>query len=172
LAGSLYISFLMKSRLFIYFLWFHFAIIITGAILMPFFKLKVDFINRFIDIYSSWTGGGHGYSFFAPDVGYQNAAKIFILTQKDSLIVEAFGDNKSHLDARISSFIHSSYNIKVYELNARLLSAYVFGMHPDAKVVEISLGKYIIPDLQDYAANPEPQFAEYYKGIYNRNQEN
>lgn len=137
---------------------------------MPFFKLKVHFIDRFVDVYSSWTGGGHGYSFFSPDVGYQNAAKVFILTQQDSLITEAFGDNKSHLDARISSFIHSAYNIQVFELNARLLSAYVFGMHPDAKVVEISLGKYIIPDLKDYTANSESHFSEYYKGIYSRNQ--
>lgn len=138
---------------------------------MPFFKLNIYFVDRFVDVYSSWTGGGHGYSFFSPDVGYQNAAKVFILTKNDSLIVEAFGGNKTHLDARISSFIHSAYNIKVYELNARLLSAYVFGAYPDAKVVEISLGKYIIPDLRDYATHPLPEFVEYYQGVYSRTQD-
>ncbi|MFN7115635.1 MAG: hypothetical protein ACK4TA_02490 [Saprospiraceae bacterium] len=162
----------MKSRFIIYFLAFHLLIIITGSILMPFFKLKVHFIDRLVDVYSSWTGGGHGYSFFSPDVGYQNAAKVFILTENDSLIVEAFGGNKNHLDARISSFIHSAYNIKVYELNARLLSAYIFGTYPDAKVVEISLGKYIIPDLKTYHTQPDAQFSEYYKGIYSHHKEN
>lgn len=158
----------MKSRIFTFFLWFHLLVIVTGAILIPFCKLRVDFVDRFIEVYSSWTGGGHGYSFFSPDVGYQNAAKVFILNAQDSLIVEAFGGNSNHLDARISSFIHSAYNIKVYELNARLLSAYIFGAYPDAKVVEISLGKYVIPDLSEANLGKEPEFAAYYSGVYSR----
>ncbi|HMO39545.1 MAG TPA: hypothetical protein PKC76_16195 [Saprospiraceae bacterium] len=158
----------MKSRPIIIFLCFHFITIIIGAIVLPFGKCNLGYAGRLLDVYASWTGGGHGYSFFSPDVGYQNVAKVFILTENDSLLVEAFGGNKTHLDARISAFIHSAYNIKVYELNARLLAAYVFGIYPEAKVVEISLGKYIIPNLNEYATNPEPDFSAYYEGTYSR----
>jgi hypothetical protein len=161
----------MKSIIVKVFLLVHLFFILTGSVLLQFCNLEYPLLERIIDIYSSWTGGGQKYNFFSPEVGYQNAAKAYILTDNDSLIIEAFGGNKNHLDIRISKFIHSAFSIKnakAFELNARLLSAYIFGIYPNARIVEISLGKVVIPEIKKYLYDPTPSFEEYYRGTYSR----
>jgi len=124
--------------------------------------------QKFVTVYSSWTGGGHGYAFFAPDIGSQNIAKSFTLLENGELVVDAYGSGENSFEVRMSSFIHSMHNSQVPELTARILSSYCFGKYENSKLVSVSLGKYAVPEIEEFKAGEQASYQEYYMGTFQR----
>jgi len=158
----------MKNKIISVFLIFHICIVVLFSDLFP-IKLYPECVQRIVAVYSSWTGGGHGYSFFAPDVGNQNVAKSFTLLENGELIIDAYGSGENSFEVRMSSFIHSMHNSKVPELTARIISSYCFGKYEDSKLVSVSLGKYVAPEIEEFATGGQANYQEFYMGTFQRN---
>lgn len=157
----------MKNKILSIFLVFHLCIVLAFSDLFPIDRFSEN-TQRIIGAYSSWTGGGHGYSFFAPNVGNQNVAKSFTLLENGEMIVDAYGGGENNFEVRMSSFIHSMHNSKVPELTARIISSYCFGKYENSKLVSVSLGKYVAPEIEEFARGEQASYQEHYMGTFQR----
>jgi hypothetical protein len=155
----------MKHKLLKGFLLFHLCIVVLGSGLMKVSDNQV--FDGLMLRYSSWTGGGFGYSFFSPNVGNQTVVKTYTLIGHKMLKQDAFGTGKDILDCRFSSVLHTFRNHKAYELMSRVVASYIFAKYPDAGPTYISIGEYMPPTMAEYRLSRKGNhFREICNGTY------
>lgn len=139
---------IMKERLLKSFLYFHLCVVVLGSGLVNVCNNQV--FDGMMLRYSSWTGGGFGYSFFSPNVGNQTVVKTYTLIDGEELKQDAFGTGTNILDCRFSSVLHTFRNHKAYELMSRVVASYIFAKYPNAGPTYISIGEYMPPTMAEY----------------------
>jgi hypothetical protein len=164
LGLSLFNQQVMKTLLLKIFFTVHLVVILVGSNLVQYQSKAIDSI---VLPYSSWTGGGFGYSFFSPNVGNQTVVKVYTLNSRKELQQDAFGTGAHIFDSRFSSAIHTFRNKKAYELLSRVIASYVFVKYPGSSITHVSVGEYLSPSMSDYRLHKQGiRYAEVYNGTY------
>jgi hypothetical protein len=110
--------------------------------------------------------GATTYGFFAIDYTTQPVVKCYILNADNTIIEEAFGLEEASYEFKSGLPFEILYSQRAYELAARLAADHCYHIHPNAKVVRISLGQYQVPSVVDYDSGKQCSFSEYYNGTY------
>jgi len=154
----------IKTKLIKGFLIWHLLVVVLGSGLI---KISNRTLEGVLLRYSSWTGGGFGYSFFSPNVGNQTVIKTYTMTEGNVLKQDAFGTGDNLFDCRFSAVIHTFRNQKAYELMSRIVASYLFAKYPGSGPAFISVGEYVPQSMAEYRTlRKESRFREIYNGTY------
>lgn len=129
-----------------------------------------------LDFYGELSGASSGYGFFAPGVHSQVRALFEITTQegKTKLLLE---DGVIHeVDLRVGDIVDQFGNedtddaMKFQRTLAASLAGAVFGRHPEASAVRISLERWDPVSMEDYRKGARSTWIPLYSAQFTKHQ--
>ena len=150
----------MKKKLVIFILGIHLLLIVAGTSMVDFEKIP-EVLQKPIGYYLAMTGG-HPYNFFSPDIPMQIVVKCYILDTAGRLSVIHFDKNTNTFELRTNYVFQLLNNTDDLETAADIAAKYCFRQCKDAASVRVSIGKWVVPSIEEYKVGKSSNFAEIY----------
>lgn len=157
----------LKNKLFTAWLGFHlFSVVLIAFELVKPEQLPDGVIKSTLQLYAGITGSTQ-YIFFSPKVASDVRVNFFFMDQKDSIYSQALIVNSTEAVLRTYSMtMFFQANKDMRDFIAQSWAATIYGYHPDAKQVIVSVHIHQLPTMVEYAAGARPEWVEFYRTVY------
>ena len=150
----------MKKKVIIVLLCIHLLLLYTGTSLFDFSKLPAS-LQPAVSYYLSLVGG-HPYNFFSPEIPTQTVVRCTIHKSDGSTYTETLEKFTNSFELRSTYLFQILDDAEGYETAAKIAAHYCFKEHPDARSVDVSIGRFVVPDINDYKQGVGNSFSEVY----------
>jgi hypothetical protein len=146
----------------------HLGLVVCGALgwgLLPEDKLT----GQVLRVGQAMSGSDTGYGFFAPDVGADLRARFTMIdaTGREWTDDMSFGNN---LEARlrVANVLALVYDEELRGVAAGSLAGTMFGRHPTAQTVIVTIETYDPPTMEEYREGDRPEWEVVYEAAISR----
>jgi hypothetical protein len=149
----------------------HLCVVVAGA--AHFTSHLHGPVGRGLRFYSSLSGAGESYSFFAPGVGPQLRARFTLSTPQGERSEETLETGKSReVGFRLGNLAGTVYIVAertdVRRAFLGALAASRFGAHPEANRVQVSIEAWEMPTMAEYRVGARPRWRSLHDATFVR----
>ena len=155
---------MLRKNIVIFLLSLHLILIFLGSSLFDFGKVPLA-LQPSIATYLALTGG-HPYNFFSPDIPTQIIVKCYITETDGQITMETFDRKSNIFQLRANYLFQLLDNAGDNETAARLAAHYCFRQHSNTRSVRVSVGKFIVPSIDEYKQGKQCSYSELYTQTY------
>ena len=122
--------------------------------------------GRVLQAYAAWTGAGSRFNFFAP--GINSSVRVAFDVKQDSgaLIRDDFQSDDDAMSLRAYCMVLRFGMRTSQDELARAWAATMFGRHPEAHTVTVSLEQLRLPTMEQYQEGQRPAWTELYRADF------
>lgn len=116
--------------------------------------------------YAAWTGAGSRFNFFAPGINSSVRATFALKGDSGEPIRDDFQSDSGAMNLRAYCMV-LRFGMKAQQDElARAWAATMFGRHPEARTVTVSLERLRLPTMEQYQEGQRPAWTELYRADF------
>jgi hypothetical protein len=149
----------------------HLALVVAGAAHLT--SRVHGPVGRGLRFYDALSGAGDSYSFFAPAVGPELRARFILSTPQGERSEETLETGKSReVGFRLGNLAGTVYIVaQRTDLRRTFLGALAanrFGVHPEAKLVQVTIEEWVMPTMAEYRVGARPLWRSLHEATFVR----
>jgi len=142
----------------------HLGLVVCGAARVSF--AEVPGVGAVLQWYGSLSGSENGYGFFAPGVCSQ-IRPVFTLTDSKRVWTDRLESGMSHeAELRVGSSVSLASFPELWDPLSASWSATLFGRHPSADQVLVTIEAHAVPTMEEYRQGVRPSWVKVYQGVF------
>ena len=154
----------MKKKLIIFLLAMHLLFIYMGTQLFS-FGLLPPRVQLGVMYYLSLVGG-HPYSFFSPDIPSQTIVTCLVTDSAGEAHTITFDQSRNTLELRSTYTMQLLADNHDYETITQLAHNYCAARYGHARKIQVSIGRYVAPMMEEYKAGKRGGIKEQYEQTF------
>lgn len=121
---------------------------------------------KLVHIYAQWTGAGSRFNFFAPSINPSMRVGFDVTRGSGEVLQDDLQSSNDSMNTRAYCMLLRFGVKKLQDDLARSWAATMFGRHPDAHRVSVSMSALRMPTMGQYRAGERPEWQELYRADF------